>query len=120
MAQGEVFVRPPNHLNPMMADVAKLIRFGDAQRGEDLDWTIRLARTGYLTNEYRSDPFRIHYIYNIRVPVDPKSLVFQRNTSYEIMLQMVWTPNGTALPQAIQQQPRQGGLRLGRNGFVSM
>jgi hypothetical protein len=118
MAQGEVFVRPPNHLNPMMSDVAKLVRFGDAQRGEDLDWTIRLARTGYLTNEYRSDSSRIHYIYNIRVPVDPKTLDFQRNTSYETMLQMVWTPNGPALPQAIQ--PKQGGLRLGRNGFVSM
>jgi hypothetical protein len=118
MAQGEVFVRPPNHLNPMMSDVAKLLRFGDAHRGEDLDWTIRLARTGYLTREYQSDASRIHYIYNIRVPVDPKSLDLQRNTSYETMLQMVWTPNGPAFPQAVQ--PRQGALRLGRNGFVSM
>ena len=117
MAQGEVFVRPPNHLNPIMSDVAKLVRFGDAHRGEDLDWTIRMARSGFLTREYQSDPSRIHYTYNIRIPVEPKTLEFQRNTSYETMLQMIWTPNGPALPQAI---PRQGGLRLGRNGFVSM
>jgi hypothetical protein len=39
----DVFLRPPNHLNPMLTDVAKLVHFGDAVRGEDLDWTIRLS-----------------------------------------------------------------------------
>jgi hypothetical protein len=32
-----LFQRPPNHLNPMLADVAKLIPFKDAVHGEDLD-----------------------------------------------------------------------------------
>lgn len=118
MARGEVFVRPPNHLNPMMTDVAKLVHFGDAVRGEDLDWTIRLARAGYLTNEYHSDPSRIHYIYNIRTPVDPKSLDYQRNTSYETMLGMIWTPRGAQAPESLRGRTT-GGLRLGPRGFVS-
>lgn len=118
MARGNVFVRPPNHLNPMMTDVAKLIPFRDAVRGEDLDWTIRLARAGFLTHEYRPDDSRIHYIYNMgERKVDPQSLVLQQQTSYETMLSMIWTPSGAQAPQ----QPRDQGplLRLTPRGFVS-
>lgn len=119
MARGEVFLRPPNHLNPMMTDVAKMVHFKDAVRGEDLDWTIRMARTGFLTHEYSSDDMRIHYIYNMgERKVDPGSLTFQQQTSYETMLSMVWTPNG---PQVPQQAPRDQipTLRLTSRGFVS-
>lgn len=117
MARGDEFLRPPNHLNPMMTDVAKLVRYKDSLRGEDLDWTIRMAQAGFLTNEYRSDSSRIHYIYNLGDrPFDPRSLDFQRNTTYQTMLSMVWTPNGPAVPE----QPRAtGGLRLTSRGFVS-
>lgn len=118
MARDEVFLRPPNHLNPMMSDIAKLIQFKDSVRGEDLDWTIRLAKNGFLTTEYCSDPSRIHYIYNMGSrKVDAGSLEFQKNTSYETMLQMVWTPSGPAVPSAIEPRPK--GLRLGPRGFVS-
>ena len=118
MAKDEVFLRPPNHLNPMLSDIAKLIQFKDSVRGEDLDWTIRLARNGFLTTEYTSDPSRIHYIYNMgERKVDAGSLEFQKNTSYETMLQMVWTPAGPAVPSS--QEPRPKGLRLGPRGFVS-
>ena len=117
MARGDVFLRPPNHLNPIMTDVAKLIPFKDAVRGEDLDWTIRLARTGFLTHEYASDDARIHYIYNMGDrKVDPGSLTFQQQTTYETMLSIVWTPNGAQVPQAQTQQPA---LRLTSRGFVS-
>lgn len=120
MARGEVFLRPPNHLNPMMTDVAKLISFGDAVRGEDLDWTMRLSRSGFLVGEYVGpDSNRIHYIYNMGTrKVDPQTLVYQQQTSYETMLQAVWTPRGAAMPS---QQTHTSGpvLRLGRNGFVS-
>jgi len=117
MARGEVFLRPPNHLNPMMTDVAKLIHYKDALRGEDLDWTIRMARTGFLTSEYRSDDSRIHYIYNMGDrKVDPGSITFQENTSYETMLSMVWTPTG---PQVPTPQPPPSKLRLTSRGFVS-
>ena len=118
MARGEVFLRPPNHLNPMMTDVAKLIHYKDAFRGEDLDWTIRMSRTGFLTSEYKTDDSRIHYIYNMgERKVDPGSLTFQQNTSYETMLSMVWTPNGPQVPTP--QPPSSGRLRLTSRGFVS-
>jgi len=119
MARGDVFIRPPNHLNPMMTDVAKLIHFGDAVRGEDLDWTIRLARAGYLTNEYQSDPSRIHYLYDLRGKlVSPQTLDLQRTTSYETMLGMIWTPRGAQAPESLRGRTT-GGLRLGPRGFVS-
>jgi hypothetical protein len=117
MANETEFLRPPNHLNPMMADIAKLIHYKDSLRGEDLDWTIRMAQTGFLTNEYRSDPSRIHYIYNLgNRTLDPRSLEYQRNTSYETMLKAVWTPNGAEMPS---ERPRDSGLRLTPRGFVS-
>lgn len=119
MARGDVFIRPPNHLNPMMTDVAKLVSFGDAIRGEDLDWTIRMARSGFLVSEYTGpDRNRVHYIYNMGTrKVEAHTLMFQQQTSYETMLSMVWTPNGPAVPT----EPRTATpvLRLGRNGFVS-
>jgi hypothetical protein len=117
MARGEVFLRPPNHLNPMMTDVAKLIPFADAVRGEDLDWTMRLARAGFLTHEYRSDDSRIHYIYNMGDrKLDHGTLTLQQQTSYETMLSMVWTPSGAQVPQHRDQGPS---LRLTPRGFVS-
>ena len=120
MARGNVFVRPPNHLNPMMTDVAKLIPFRDAVRGEDLDWTIRLAQTGFLTHEYRREDSRIHYIYKMGDrKVDPGSLTFQQQTSYETMLSMVWTPNGPQVPQPQQPRDQIPVLRLTPRGFVS-
>lgn len=125
MARGDEFLRPPNHLNPMMTDVAKMFHFKDAVRGEDLDWTIRLARIGFLSSEYRSDLGRIHYIYNMGSrKVDPGSLDFQKKTSYETMLSMVWTPTGPQVPAASLPpnstgQPRIPVLRLTSKGFVS-
>ena len=125
MASGEVFLRPPNHLNPMLTDVAKLVPFGDAVRGEDLDWTIRLAKRGFLEREFRSDPSRIHYIYQMgERKVDPASLEFQKKTSYDMMLRMVWTPAGPRLPEDVPASaPAQGSripvLRLTSRGFVS-
>lgn len=120
MARGDVFLRPPNHLNPMMTDVAKLIHYKDATRGEDLDWTIRMARAKFLTHEYKSDDNRIHYIYNMgERKVDPGSIVFQQQTSYETMLSMVWTPSGPRVPDPQPQTPQPQGLRLTSRGFVS-
>lgn len=117
MARGDVFLRPPNHLNPMMADVAKLVHYKDGVRGEDLDWTIRMARTGFLTSEYKSDDSRIHYIYNMGDrQVSPESLSFQQSASHETMLSMVWTPSGPRVPDP---EPRIPTLRLGTKGFVS-
>jgi hypothetical protein len=125
-AEPPIFQRPPNHLNPMLADVAKLIPFKDAVHGEDLDWTLSLYKTKFLETEYRSDPTRVHYIYNLgdRV-VHPETIHLQRTTNYETMLSLLFTPAGLAAPQqaVVQARAYQGGgvraLRLGAKGFVS-
>jgi hypothetical protein len=116
MARGEVFLRPPNHLNIMYSDVAKLIPFGDAVRGEDLDWTISLAKLEFFDKEYRSDESRIHYIYQLGTrTVHPSTLEMQKITNYSTMLKMVWTPSGAVLPPT--QKPKE--LRFTGKGFVS-
>jgi hypothetical protein len=115
MARNEEFLRPPNHLNIMMTEFAALIPFGDAKRGEDLDWTIRLAKTGMLKREYTSDFSRIHYIYNVGFSrVHPGTLENQKTSSYIEMLKAVWTPNGAVFPT-----PSNTGFKLTRRGFVS-
>lgn len=120
MAIGDEFLRPPNHLNPMLSDIAKFIPFQNAQRGEDLDWTIRLAQTGFLKTEYTSADDRIHYNYNIAVPIHPSTTDYQRKTTYQDMLKVVWLSNGPVISQTQPQpQPQERGLRLGRGGFVS-
>ena len=113
MARGEEFLRPPNHLNPMMTDIAKFIPFKDAIRGEDLDWTLTLARHGFLKNEYMPSHDRIHYVYNVRTPVNQQTIEYQQTHTYEEMLQRIWIgANPPPRPQS------RGGLRLGTAGFT--
>ena len=117
LARGNEFLRPPNHLNIMLSDMAKLVPFGNAKQGEDLDWTIRLARTGFIKTEYTSDHSRIHYIYQLgNRKVDPATLTFQKTATYEKMLEMVWTPAGPMHPSDI---PKRNGFKLTSRGFVS-
>jgi hypothetical protein len=119
MCEGDVFLRPPNHLNIMLSDIGKLFSFGNAIRGEDLDWTIRLAKSNNLQSEYRSDPSRIHYIYNLgNRGVSPETAEMQRKTNYQTMLKMVWLDGGAVL-STIESGNITGGLRLSARGFVS-
>jgi hypothetical protein len=119
MCEGDVFLRPPNHLNIMLSDVGKLFSFGNAVRGEDLDWTIRLAKSSLLKTEYTSDHSRIHYIYNLGTrTIPPETAEMQRNTNYQTMLKMVWLDGGATLPTN-ESGNRSGGLRLSSRGFVS-
>jgi hypothetical protein len=105
-----VFMRPPNHLNPMLADIAKLVQFEDATRGEDLKWTIDLAKTGLLRKETQSDPSRIHYVYNIGGrPVPPQTIEYQKTHTYEEWVKVLLMP----------AKVKAGGLRLTSRGFVS-
>ena len=114
-----ILQRPPNHLNPMLTDIAKLVSFKDAVRGEDLDWALSLYRSGSLKSEYRPDPSRIHYIYHagIHLPA-PATVRKQRDMTYDTLLNLVWIPTGSGQPSAQQSNgPRV--LRLGSRGFVS-
>ena len=116
MAVGDTFQRPPNHLNPMLADVAKLISFKNAVYGEDLDWAIGLATYGCLRTEYcPADLMRVHYLYNLRAPLHPSALVTQRSTSFDAMLQTIYTPKDR-IPAPVPVSPT---LRLTPRGFVS-
>jgi len=120
MCVGDVFLRPPNHLNVTMTGVGGLIPFADATRGEDLDWAIRLAQTGWLKTEYRSDPSRIHYIYDLGGrTLDPTVAAHQRKISYKTMLTMVWKEDGATNAPPPAPTPRRGGLRFTPRGFVS-
>ena len=117
MCRDDEFLRPPNHLNVIMADIGKLVPFRDAIRGEDLDWAIRLAQTGWLRTEYKSEHDRIHYIYNLGTrTVDPGTAAWQRAATYQAMLQMVWKEDGAHM---LPSEPRRAGLRLSAKGFVS-
>jgi hypothetical protein len=116
MDEPALFQRPPNHLNPMLADIAKLVSFKDATYGEDLDWTVRLYKTGLLTNEYRSPEARVHYLYNIQGRTLHSSVFeMQRTMPYESILKLLLT-TPTPSPPA---EPRPPVLRLGPRGFVS-
>ena len=117
MANETTFLRPPNHLNVMKADIAKTIKFRDATSGEDLDWTIRLARTGFLRTEYQSDESRIHYIYDIGDrQMGESTLTFQQTVTYEAQLQNVLVAPGVERPAPRPSQPPQ--FRLGTRGFT--
>jgi hypothetical protein len=117
MCRGDEFLRPPNHLNVIMTDIGNLVSFRSVTRGEDLDWTIRLAQTGWLRTEYMSDHSRIHYIYNLgNRTIDPGTAEQQRTITYQVMLKMVWEEDGAMPPQS---QPRTAKLRLSARGFVS-
>jgi hypothetical protein len=114
-----LFQRPPNHLNPMLSDVAKIVPFKNAVRGEDLEWTIALYRTGSLKTEYRSDPSRVHYIYHagIHLPT-PEGARRQRSLTYEMLLKAVYIPAAPPQPVVVPT-PGPRVIRLGARGFVS-
>jgi hypothetical protein len=111
-AVGNEFLRPPNHLNVMTADVAKLIHFNDHRHGEDMDWMVRLAQAGYLKTEYKSDLSRIHYIYKIRKPLTESDIAPQRTLTCIELAKCILGQNVVPLHKKT--------LRLGPKGFVSV
>lgn len=113
-----IFQRPPNHLNPMFSDIAKLIPFKNAVHGEDLDWAITLLKSKFLETEYTSDPSRIHYNYELGIrEVGKDTIIQQQNMTYIELLKMVFTPQGAVHPTV--ETKRESGLKLGPRGFVS-
>jgi hypothetical protein len=119
MCIGDVFVRPPNHLSIMMTGIGSLVSFSNITHGEDIDWAIRLAKTGWLQTEYQSDHSRIHYIYNLGTrTVNPETAENQRRTNYQSIANAIWLDGGViqvARPTNIHKP----GIRLTARGFVS-
>jgi hypothetical protein len=116
-----VFQRPPNHLNPMMTDVAKFFSFRDATYGEDIDWTIRVCRSGFLRSQYSSDMSRVHYNYDITGrTVHPTTIITQRKSTLEMMHPLLFTEASTGPSKLTRGKPAETArLRLGSQGFVS-
>ena len=118
MANETTFLRPPNHLNVMKADIAKTTTFTDAVYGEDLDWTIRLAQAGFVRTEYQPDESRIHYIYELGDRgLSPDVLERQRRTTHEQMLPNVLAARAQP-PVSRSEVPGTPHLRLGSRGFM--
>lgn len=117
MANQTTFLRPPNHLNVMKTDIAKCVKFRDATSGEDLDWTIKLARAGLLRREYQSDESRIHYIYDLGDrQMNESTLVHQQTITYEDQLRNVLIVPGGERPTPRPSQAPQ--YRFGPRGFA--
>lgn len=47
----EVYYRPPNHLNPIKASIAKQFKFPDKSFSEDTDWCMQICNAGILKTE---------------------------------------------------------------------
>lgn len=62
--KGNVYFRPPNHLNPMKTEYIKQIRFPETSFGEDADFAKRLADSGLLKTEHFID--KPIYFYQFR------------------------------------------------------
>jgi hypothetical protein len=107
-----VFIRLPNHINPMLAEIARMVMFEDAVRGEDLKWTISLAKLGLLKSESTSDPSRIHYLYNLGDrPITTEFIESQKQRTLQEWVTTLLIPT--------PQPERRSGMRLGARGFVS-
>jgi len=96
----------------MLSEIAKMVMFEDAVRGEDLKWTLELAKHGLLKSESTSDPSRIHYLYNLGDrPIRTEFIESQKQRTLEHWVKTL------LIPQAPPQ--RRLGMRLGARGFVS-
>jgi len=118
MANDTTFLRPPNHLNVMKTDIAKNISFLNASNGEDTEWALKMARTGFLRNEYQPDESRIHYIYNLGDRVLTHIVLEgQKSLTFEDLLRSVLVMHQPTQPPRTDTrgQPQ---LRLGPRGFA--
>jgi hypothetical protein len=118
-AIGEIFTRPPNHLNIMLTDAARFVPFNDMKLYEDFDWAIRLSKFRFFDKEYQSDLSRIHYLYNLgNREVAQSSIEWQRTHSVESMVRDRPPPPGSPPPPQEKTMLRNG-MRFTAKGFVS-
>lgn len=61
---GNVYLRPPNHLNPMRTEVFRQFPFKDVSFAEDSDFSGRVQKAGNLKTEHYID--KEIYYYNFR------------------------------------------------------
>ena len=56
-----VYERPPHHLNPIRADIARAYPFEPVWKAEDSDWAMRMSRDGALKRETFVSEELYHY-----------------------------------------------------------
>lgn len=59
--QGRTYMRTPNHISPVRAEVAKKIKFPDIDHGEDYEYSVGILP--YLKKEHFIDKQLYHYDY---------------------------------------------------------
>lgn len=50
--EGNIFYRPPNHLNCIRTSIANRFKFPKKNHGEDTDWAMKICRSGLLKTEH--------------------------------------------------------------------
>jgi hypothetical protein len=116
LAVGDVFTRPPNHLNIMLTEPAKFVDFKDLKNAEDFDWAIKLSKYKFFTLEYQPDLSRIHYIYNVSYEIQDQMIERQRNRPVISMLRFT---QPFVVPTPPSTNSRVNGMRFTSRGFVS-
>lgn len=66
-----VYVRPPNHLNPIKRSIASQFSFPENNFGEDTAWAIQLAQSGLLKTEAKIDVPYYFYQYDGKYNTQP-------------------------------------------------
>lgn len=61
--EGNVYYRPPNHLNPIKRNIALQASFTDKYYGEDTDWAMSLSKRGLINTEAVIDIPYYYYLY---------------------------------------------------------
>jgi len=61
--KGNIYYRPPNHLNVIRADIAKIFRFPEKNRFEDTDWAMQICRSGAIKTEHKIEGIIYYYLF---------------------------------------------------------
>lgn len=62
--RGNVFYRPPNHLNPMKTDFYRQVPFPEISHAEDYGQCLKLKESGLIKNCSFIDKIMYHYLFN--------------------------------------------------------
>lgn len=57
----DVYYRPPNHLNVIKSSIAKQFQFPETNHGEDMNWSMQIAKSGLLKTEAVIDETLYYY-----------------------------------------------------------
>lgn len=61
--ENNIYYRPPNHLNCIKSEIAKQFLFPETNSGEDMDWSLKIQRSGLLKNECEIKETLYYYDY---------------------------------------------------------